>query len=360
MNHNSELAELLVQQSDELRGSKVGGIELLQGDVSARRYLRVSLENNPISSAIMVLLPGTDGPVGGGNRGLTQDDTYVEISHILEARGIRVPRMYTDARDRKALLIEDVGSTSLLDFAGEQQGSQNRNLVTILYKEALSIQKKLHEIPEDAAGIIYERFVTREKRIVQAREFLDHFLLPKGLCLKGRELIEAFLAEVCERVEGHPHAVSHFDYMSANIHVLPDNSLCLIDFQDMCIDSPARDIVSLLNDRGIDVALGRERQAELLAFYMRNVSTFDSFPAMYLEYLLHWDLRVTGRFTYLSEVRGLTRYNRWIAGTLRRLGRTLVTIRDEMPSAAGFLELLSEEVPEIAEGAREPWPVCAA
>jgi aminoglycoside/choline kinase family phosphotransferase len=160
---------------------------------------------------------------------------------------------------------------------------------------------------------------------------------------------------VCERVEHHPLQPSHFDFMASNIHVLPDGELCLIDFQDMCLDSPARDIVSLLNDRDSDSALGRERQRRLLSFFMTEINSYPSFPQLYDEYLLLWDFRVSGRFALLAEKRGVERYKMWIPGTLRRLGRTLVRAKQTIPYAEDALAVLARFSPEVEQGRRDPW-----
>lgn len=362
MRTDLDLVHQLLARSDRLKGAVVADVTQLAGDMSTRRFSRVTFSQGPVSHAIMVTLSGAPGPVGGGPRGLTQDDTYIEVGSFLSKNGVCVPELYADGRDLGVLLVEDVGSTSLLSVAQgdvELQSGLKESLgadpLKTLFGKALSIQKKLRALPRDDQNVIFQRHTTTEQRAKQIREFLDYYALPRGLSDSGRKTIEGLMNTVCERVAQHPLEVSHFDYMASNIHVLPQGDLCLIDFQDMCLDSPARDVVSLLNDRDSDSALGRERQRELLALFMRDVNTHENFPLLYDEYLLLWDFRVSGRFALLAEQRGIARYKTWIPGTLRRLGRTLVRAKATVPGADEALAVLSRFSTYVREGSEDPW-----
>lgn len=356
------VAQELVHGSDALRGTSVTAVEELAGDMSTRRFFRVVLAGGPVPSAIMMVLSGAPGPVGGGPRGLSQDDTYVEVSTFLSSHSVRVPQIYLDARSRGRLLIEDIGALSLLNYAHDNSYLKDVALSTLgsdpleaLYTKALRFEKLFAGLPKDERVVIYQRQTTREQRATQIREFLEHYARPRGLADSDAKIVEALMEEVCERVARHSLQPSHFDFMASNIHILPDGELCLIDFQDMCLDSPARDIVSLLNDRDSDSALGRERQGRLLSFFMKEINSHSDFPQLYDEYLLLWDFRVSGRFALLAEKRGIDRYKAWIPGTLRRLGRTLVRAKKVIPHAEEALAVLSRFSPEIEEGRRDPW-----
>lgn len=362
MSPEDQHARELVDRSDALRGASVVSVEPLAGDMSTRRFFRVHLKNSAAQSAIFMILSGASGPVGGGDRALTQDDTYVEVGNYLRVHGIRVPLLYADDRARGALLIEDVGTTSLLDVSQDRaklpqqiSSAQGSDPLKSLFAKALAIQKALADLPHDKQVVIFQRRTTPQQRATQIREFLDHYARPRGLSQHDSGVVERLMDEVCARVESHPKQVSHFDYMASNIHILSGGELCLIDFQDMCLDSPARDVVSLLNDRDADSTLGRARQQELLALFMRDINRHTNFPSLYDEYLLLWDFRVAGRFALLSEQRGIARYGAWLPGTVRRLGRTLSRVRASIPHADEALRALQAFSPLIKEGSEDPW-----
>jgi aminoglycoside/choline kinase family phosphotransferase len=357
------LAQDLLLRSEHLRGARIRAVAQLAGDMSTRRYVRVALDHSPVPSVLLVVLSGAPGPVGGGPRGLTQDDTYCEVSKFLSEAAIRVPEIVVDGRERRALLLEDVGNVSLLTAA------QNQNTLSellpaavlgadplfTLFAKALELQGALMQLKYDDSVVVYQRRVTDEQRAVQIREFLEYYARPRGLSKTACAVVERLMDRVCCHVAAHPQQVAHFDFMAANIHVLPNGELCLIDFQDMCLDSPARDVVSLLNDRGMDEAIGCERQQRLLAGYLQQQHVCPTFAALYDEYLLLWDFRVSGRFALLAEQRGVTRYATWIPGTLGRLGRTLARLQESWPEAHQALVVLTEFSPEIERGSCSPW-----
>jgi aminoglycoside/choline kinase family phosphotransferase len=356
------VAQELVDESNALSGASVTAVEELAGDMSTRRFYRVVLAKAPVPTAIMMTLSGAPGPVGGGSRGLSQDDTYVEVGTFLRQHGVRVPHMYCDARSRGRLLVEDIGTLSLLDCAQDDARlsevafcKQGNDPLEALYTKALYFERSFAKLPKDEDVVVYQRQTSREQRATQIREFLEHYARPLGLGDNDATIVEALMAEVCERVARHPLQPSHFDFMASNIHILSNGELCLIDFQDMCLESPARDVVSLLNDRDSDSALGKERQRRLLSFFMQEINSHPNFPQMYDEYLLLWDFRVSGRFALLAEKQGIVRYKAWIPGTLRRLGRTLVRTKKVIPHAEEALAALSRFSSEIEQGRRDPW-----
>ena len=57
---------------------------------------------------------------------------------------------------------------------------------------------------------------------------------------------------LCETASSQPHVFMHRDYHSANLMVLPENQIGILDFQDAFIGPIAYDLVSLLRDCYID------------------------------------------------------------------------------------------------------------
>ena len=52
-----------------------------------------------MESAALILLSGAPGPVGGGPRELTQDDTFVEVGAFLAQHEVRLPKLFVHGRD---------------------------------------------------------------------------------------------------------------------------------------------------------------------------------------------------------------------------------------------------------------------
>lgn len=338
-------------------------LDALAGDMSTRRYVRLYLSGAKVPSVILMLLNQGKGPVRGGRQDLTQDDTFVQLSNFLADNGISVPKIFFDARAQGALLVEDVGDLPLWHFAFRELRDEHRKIedalgadaVEKLYRQAIDVTKMLQVIPEDKKCIAFQRWVEFDQYRREIAEFAEYYAKPKGIKPAALKLLEAAYDGICESICSHPRALSHFDYMSHNLFVSPQGKIRVLDFQDMCLVSPVRDIVSLINDRDTDTALGRTRHTNLLAYFMQQLAVDSSFADRYNEYLLHWDFRVSGRFVLLAEQRGIARYGKWIPGTLRRLGRTLMRAHKGMHGLSDVLDMLIKLSPEIREGTEDPW-----
>ena len=70
----------------------------------------------------------------------------------------------------------------------------------------------------------------------------------------------------------------------------------------------------------------------------------DEFREAYLLSALQRDFKVVGRFRYLDMVKGKPAYNRYIAPTLKRIGRNLA----RTPGLGHLIPLLAERFEEIA------------
>lgn len=357
--------ELLAATSAH-KNSRLIRLEPLAGDMSTRRYVRVHLEGK-ISSLILMILNQGKGPVRGGRQDLSQDDTFVELGSYLESIGVRTPKIVLDARKTGALLVEDIGDLGLWRFAlndlrkEDDKTTERVSLagdpVLVLFKQAVDIIAKLQSAFVSTKSVAHDRWAEQEWYRQTIREFTEFYAQPKGLKSAALEVLYRAFDAICESIAAQPKTLAHFDYMAFNLFVLPSGELCVLDYQDMSLNSPVRDIISLVNDRDMDMALGQSRHAALLKYFVDKVQPGPLFAQWYDEYLLHWDFRVSGRFLQLADKRGIERYRQWVPGTLRRLGRTMLRAYPRMHGFDDVLEILMRLSPEIEEGTKDPWPL---
>ena len=139
------------------REASVRNLEVLAGDISTRQYIRVFLTGSKSESVMLMRLSGQMGPVGGGKRGSSQDDTFVELQSFLAAHDIPVPKILLDARKQQALLVEDVGDLALWNIAtGEVQLEDEKGYSDALsvsaegyFRKAIELIGRLQRIPPD-------------------------------------------------------------------------------------------------------------------------------------------------------------------------------------------------------------------
>lgn len=363
--------EFEIQIKEYLKASKylshtsLQAVDALAGDMSTRRFFRLKLANYSAPTVILMLLNGAPGPIKGGLQGLTQDDSFVELANYFVNKGLRVPRVLLDARQTSALIVDDVGESGMWRFAcGELREKEEvikdklgAETVSILFKRAIDFIKQLQNLPHDSSCIAFKRWAEFEWYRTTIREFIEYYAEPQGLKSSARQVLEKVFDGICENIRAHPKTLAHFDFMAFNLYVDQDGQVWVLDFQDTSINSPVRDIISLINDRDMDSALGKTRHAELLKYFVDSVKPGKDFARWYNEYLLHWDFRVSGRFVQLAEKRGQKQYLKWVPGTLRRLGRTLRRAQRDIHGLDDVLQIVSELSPEIGEGYQDPWDI---
>jgi len=142
---------------------------------------------------------------------------------------------------------------------------------------------------------------------------------------------------LAEELSELPFRLAHRDFHAWNLMCKPSGELGVIDFQDALLAPYPYDLISLLNDRDTDSALGEALSSELMS---RFSSLIDAPKARFsldcTRTLLQRDLKVVGRFAKLNQERGLSHYLQWIPGTMRRVERGLKLLSTEDEVYANF------------------------
>ena len=224
-----------------------------------------------------------------------------------------------------------------------------------LFERAIGIIRALQSIAPDKSCVAFQRHQSFEMLLAEAKEFTEFYAVPLGLRKPAQTRLELAFEALCETVNSLPRKLSHFDFNAYNLFVDAAGALRVLDFQDACMAAPARDIVSLLNDRGMDEVLGPALHRRLLQAYTQILDAGSEFHVQYHCTLLHWDFRVCGRFKKLDRKQETARYEQWIPGTLRRLGRTLKAFHRELHGFDDVLQILHDFSPQAREGATSKW-----
>ena len=168
---------------------------------------------------------------------------------------------------------------------------------------------------------------------------------------RGLDVVGAAIDRLSRAVADHPRTLMHRDFMPWNVHFREGGRIAVIDFQDALVGSHAYDLVSLLHDRDTDFALGWPACRAVVEHFRLGRGLPPSFWNHYREALLQRYMRLAGQFRLLARDRGRPVYEGWVPGCLRRIGKALAGF----PGYEEALRVLTEAIPEIAEGAGEPW-----
>ncbi len=251
------------------------------------------------------------------------DQSYIACYYPAEVRG-QLPRslaayeaLHPHARVPEVLrhsevvtLQHDVGDRTLFDVLHE-----NREEGIRLYRAALELLVAFQQAKADLNAPFTADFFFSELQM--AREFYVEKLMGAAV----DELLP-LLKKLCENVARHPYVLCHRDYHGQNLHVI-DDTIYLIDYQDLRLGPDTYDLASLLRDRGVARILGDATELELLDEYRRMIGADESIRRRYFETLLQRSIKILGTFSKQPIVRGRMHYLEFIPATLESIRRCL-------------------------------------
>lgn len=204
-------------------------IDAMPGDASFRRYFRIHLKNNSFVAMDAPPLKENCAP-------------FVAIANGLNNLGLNTPNILASDIPNGFLLISDFGDQLLL----KELNAQNAENLYDQALTALSILQTCRKIDNFTIPFFTAEFMRQELELFKEWYLKRHL----NLILNADLEIELgncfdFLAKTCA---AQPQVFMHRDYHSANLMLLPDNQVGILDFQDAFIGPVTYDLASLLRD----------------------------------------------------------------------------------------------------------------
>lgn len=208
-------------------------LHTMQGDASFRRYFRVQVDND--SYIAMDAPPERENCL-----------PFVAIAKALRSMGLHTPAIIASDLSQGFLLISDFGDALYL----KELNSINAEMLYGRALDALAILQTCRQ----AEGWTLSPFTATFMR--QELELYKEWFLQKHLKVTLTPQADAQLATafdfLAQSSANQPHVFMHRDYHSANLMVLPNEQVGILDFQDAFIGPVTYDLVSLLRDCYID------------------------------------------------------------------------------------------------------------
>lgn len=281
----------------------------LFGDASVRAYYRVSGADG--TSYILSWYPdevrGQLERVTRAYAALSPNAPLPRILHVAEA----------------AMLQEDVGDRTLRSVL-EVDAEAGRRLFATAVDLLIAFQRS--EDPGLNRPFTAEFF---HSELEMARRYYVELLMEAA-----GEPVVPFLKTISENISRHPYRLCHRDFHSQNIHVLND-SIYLIDYQDLHMGPDTYDLASLLRDRGVASILGEDFELELLERYRTGGGLSGDVRRRYFETLLQRSIKILGTFARQAITRGRLHYLEFIPGALVSIERCL----EELPDLAALRDI---------------------
>ena len=287
-------------------GARIVRSAALRGDLSTRRFWRMTIDGGsaPVSAILVDLgpdeLPGYARALRLVSEPLAEPP-WLTVHRFLTTLGVPVPALYAIDRPRRAMLIEDVGETSLVE-AVRHQPSETADLFRLAIELLLLFHVKVtRALPAKLlpATIAYDERLFRW----EFKEFLD--LGCSALHADPRALTPA-LDALAGELGRLPRVLSHRDYHGQNLfvkHQTGASTLRVIDFQDALMAPAAQDLAVLLTTRDMAALISPALEGRLLDFYYVGLTRLGAetlsakaFSRSYQLCVLQHAIKMMGRF----------------------------------------------------------------
>jgi len=315
------------KQRDEWLAAVLGGsaarVEPTSGDASFRRYFRVHAAGG--SHILMDAPPPRE-----------DCRPFVQVTALLAAAGVHVPRILAADVEQGFLLLSDLGDRLYLY-------SLDAARADALYGDAIDTLVTMQRHADASALPPYDAARLRD----EMRLFPDWFLRRHlGLDTGGRTgaVLDAVFDALIAEALGQPRAFVHRDYHSRNLmHTARDNP-GVLDYQDAVAGPVSYDLVSLLRD--VYVRWPAARVDDWVAVYFERASAAGLLGDAGVVQFRRWfdlmgaqrHLKVAGIFARLWYRDGKDRYLPDIALTLDYL----LEVSARYPELADLSALLAE------------------
>ena len=288
----------------------------LTGDVSPRRYSRVTLEDG--GSAILATYPQE---IRATSR------RFLHTTEVLASAGVRVPHVLASDCEAGWMLLEDLGPQTLGEWGQGRPWSE----LGPWFGTALEIARRIARLPVTADGgpLQENPRLGAEMLRRELTQTWDLFLEPQGLLADaalGSELFTA-LDTLCATLGGEAPVPCHRDFMVRNLMPLAGGELAVLDHQDLRLGPPLYDEASLLNDTLFPPA---EAEEALVASIVARTSPEGR--ALYHRAAAQRTLKAVGTYASFAR-RGATRHLPLIPPTLMRFVRNFSRLPEGEPLA---------------------------
>lgn len=332
-------------------GAATFDVETIAGGASPRRFHRIRPRARTTEIEALLAGAGTavvmevppDTPDVAFASGLGRRWPFLEVRDLLEAIGVRVPRVLADASERGLLLVEDLGPT-LAEHLAAHPG-ERETWYRAAARDLARAQVRLDPLPEDS--------------VVRLRAFdeallgfeIDHFrewgLEARGTMLAAgeRATFDAARARLVETLAGLPRGFVHRDYQSRNLLVTrAPGVLGWIDFQDALLGPRAYDLVALLCDsyQPFDRNFVERRLDDYAAARGLDAGERHALGREFDLITVQRKLKDAGRFVFIEKRRGDPSFLPFVEPTLSIVRQALARLADvaELRALSALLDSL--------------------
>jgi len=231
-----------------------------------------------------------------------ENDRFAAHTRYLARNGIRVPAIHAVSRDARTLLLEDAGTTHLLDAPSTAHTRKAVELAARFHALA-GWQTRRLEPPFDAPLFLWEHGL-----------FFKEFLSRHDASADPAPLRAAF-AKAAQLLLDQPRVLLHRDLQSTNLLFLKGQAV-LLDYQGMRAGPAAYDLASLFADPYLD----RDPARQLLLLHSYNtLAKRPVSPEAYAAAVVQRLCQALGAYGRLGALAGTARFLQFVPPALRQI-----------------------------------------
>ena len=326
----TDRTRLLEQWLQTVLNGQPIAIKALPGDASFRRYFRITAGAD--SFIAMDAAPPQE-----------NCRPFVAIAQALRNINLSAPEIIAANVEMGFLLLTDFGDQTYL----KALTSQNADQCYVRALSALAVLQSCKEV--EGLTVPPFTFVFMQQEWAWHKEWFLEKLLNLNFTAEEAALDQCFNVIATSAVN-QPQVFMHRDYHSANLMLLPNNEVGILDFQDAFMGPVTYDLVSLLRDCYIDWPA---EQVEAWAFsYLQKLQAQNLLTDVDKQTFLRWfdlmglERHLKALFTFARKhVRDQQpQYLKHIPRTLNYI----ITVSQSYPALAPLHQFMRDKVqPEI-------------
>lgn len=277
------------------------GLELLAGDASDRRFVRVRPDGSP--SRVLVVHTGPIDPAAL---------PLLQVADLFRRLPVPVPAVLDTDADLGIVVLEDLGDETLEALLSRLPAAEH----DAWYRDAIAliaaIQQGGRRLADGGAvgAAPFRLAFDTAKLLWELGFFLDHFVAGyrrHALAPAARGALETEFRALAGEMAGEPRVLCHRDFHSRNL-MAHGGRLHVIDFQDARMGPDTYDLVSLLRDAY--ARLDPASVDRLIAHYqaLAGIADGDALRRRFRRTTVQRTLKALGTFGHQIAVRGNDRY----------------------------------------------------
>ena len=220
-----------------------------------RRFYRLAISGDKAPAPHVIARVDAEEDPAKRAGGVAPEPELEPIRRFLDDHGIPVPKRHAALPALRTELLEDAGDRSLEAVATDP--TTNDGTRQALYHDACEIIARLQALSGPAQGVeAFDRRLDRalfESKADRVIRWALPYWLPRAVTAVDERSVRTFYAHVADVCDGAPQRLSHRDFKAANVHLVADDRLVLIDLQGAFLAPPEYDLVCLLRDSHVEL-----------------------------------------------------------------------------------------------------------